>query len=371
MSKNLGKDQVKEFIKDIFRNVVAPMIRGAFMLADLINPLFYFSSLRIKEQIEGGLKFKSKKTVIFVLYQNDKIPFYVQNILDILQKLEVNCVLNINDQFCVENIEKLQKQSSKILIRRNFGFDFAAYKDTIHQLDLKGQERLVLMNDTMFYFKKDLEKLFTQLFDDAYDVIAFSQNNFGSTPHLQSFLLSFGSKVIQSKNFINYWRDYQVFNSRYYVIEQGEICLSAKVLNKYSKSSKVIYNAEFLLERLKDIPLQTRKLFTIEPVAPLAKINYAKFDEKILDDEKILNVFRRTSVVHSASFVIANSGFGVQMKRDIVYRHILSLAQVRKNLQKLDLDPNEIDQAIEEMERKGSYLKEPFKVRFFKSVGVR
>lgn len=362
---------MKEFIKNIFRNVVAPMIKGAFMLADLFNPLFYFSFLRIKKQIQGELKFKSKKTVIFVLYQNDKIPFYVQNVLNILQKLQVNCVLNINNQFSQENIEKLQKQSSKILIRRNFGFDFAAYKDTIHQLDLKGQERLVLMNDTMFYFKKDLSKLFAQLFDDAYDVIAFSQNNFGSNVHLQSFLLSFSSKVIQSKEFCNYWRGYKPFNSRYYVIEQGEIGLSAKVLNKYSKSTKVIYNAEFLLERLKSIPLQTRKLFTIEPVAPLAKINYAKFDDKILEEKKILDVFYRTSVVHSASFVIANSGFGAAVKRDIVYRHILSLAQVRKNLQKLDLEVSEIEQAIDEMERKGYYLQEPFKVRFFKSAGVR
>jgi hypothetical protein len=362
---------VKKFIKDIFRNVVAPMIRGAFVLLDLLNPLFYFSSLRIKEQLQGDLKFQSKKTVIFVLYQNDKIPFYVQNVLDVLQTLKVNCVLNVNDQFSQKNIEKLKKQSSQILIRRNFGFDFAAYKDTIHQLDLKHQERLVLMNDTMFYFKKNIDKLFIQLFDDAYDVIAFSQNNFGSNVHLQSFLLSFGSRVIQDKEFIKYWRNYKTFNSRYYVIEKGEIGLSRKVLSKYNKYTKVIYNAEFLMWKLKTIPLQIRRLFTIEPIAPLAKINYVKFDDKILDEEKILEIFYRTSIVHSASFVIANSGFGVQLKRDIVYRHILSLEQVRQNLERLDLDVNEIAQAIREMEQKGYYLQEPVQTRFFKSIGVR
>ena len=188
---------------------VAPMIRGVYMLADLLNPLFYFSSLRIKREFAGRLKFNSKKTAIFVIYQNDKIPFYVQNVLDVLQKLNVDCVLNINDSFSEENIEKLRHQCSQLLVRRNFGFDFAAYKDTILRTDLKKQKHLVLMNDTLFYFKKDLDKLFVQLFEDNYDVVAFSRNSFDQSPHVQSFLFSISNRVIIDKDFKDYWNNYK------------------------------------------------------------------------------------------------------------------------------------------------------------------
>jgi hypothetical protein len=374
MKKNIIIKFIKYILKGVYRRsfwFIAPMTRCLFGIADLVNPLFYSSNLRIKEQIDGGLKFKSEKTAIFVLYQNDRIPFYVQNVLDIVQKLEVNCVLSINDNFSRDNIEKLQKQCSQLFIRRNFGADFTAYKDVVSLLDLKRQERLIIMNDTLFYFKKDIEKLFGQLLDDKYDIVAFSRNSFEIAPHLQSFLLSLSNRVITDKDFSSYWANYKPFNDKTYIINNGEVAFSTKALNKYCDSTKVIYNLDFLVACLKKLPLQIRSAFTIKPTTSLAKINYIKFDDKILDSEKIFRHLQETNVTHSASFLIANCGIGTPIKRDIVYRHILSLEQVQQNLEMLKVDKGEIKQALQELKARGEYSQVKFSRRFLCSVGVR
>ena len=111
-----------------------------------------------------------------------------------------------------------KKYCDEILIRKNKGFDFGAWKDAINFLgfkEIKNYDSLVLMNDTCFGPLFDIGKVFKIMEEKNVDFWGITNHRKtindmpgtdGPIPeHIQSYFLCFNKEVISSKIFKKFW----------------------------------------------------------------------------------------------------------------------------------------------------------------------
>jgi lipopolysaccharide biosynthesis protein len=114
------------------------------------------------------------------------------------------------------------------IVRENRGYDFYSYKVGIESLgDLGRLSRLFLVNSSFICI--DRHKLVQRFFKSDhgdYDVFGLTRSHEGR-PHLQSFLLSFGPRCLQSEMFQRWWSRMIPIDDRESVIQTYEVGLSA------------------------------------------------------------------------------------------------------------------------------------------------
>jgi lipopolysaccharide biosynthesis protein len=119
-------------------------------------------------------------------------------------------------------------ESVTTIVRENRGYDFYSYKVGIEFLgDLGRLTRLFLVNSSFFCI--DRHKLVQRFFKSdhgKYDVFGLTRSH-EQRPHLQSFLLSFGPRCLQSEMFARWWSSMIPIDDRQSVIETYELGLSA------------------------------------------------------------------------------------------------------------------------------------------------
>jgi lipopolysaccharide biosynthesis protein len=119
-------------------------------------------------------------------------------------------------------------QCVTIIVRENRGYDFYSYKVGIESLgDLSRLTRLFLVNSSFMCI--DREKLLQRFFRSdhgGYDVFGLTRSH-EHRPHLQSFLLSFGPRCLQSERFQRWWSRMIPIDDRQSVIDAYELGLSA------------------------------------------------------------------------------------------------------------------------------------------------
>ena len=360
-------------IKNIVLNLAYYFVAFFHMLLDLLNPLFYSSARRLNRKIDGKLKFNSKFTVVFVLYQKNHIPFYVQNVLDVFKELQVNCILSVNEDADQSLVDKLKDNCNTLFVRKNFGLDFAAYKDSILQSDFSDCERLIIMNDSIFLFKNGLKKLLLQFLEDKYDVVALGENISAPRWHLQSYLVSFSKKVIQDKDFIGFWKDYKPFTHKKYVIYNGEVALSNLALKKYYKSTKVIFNLDVIINNYKKIEELAPKLISNNMFSIYQKeLSENSKGKELQKDPSILNFLEKTNITHSAAFLFKEFSDGSMiLKRDIVFKKSFNINEVYHNLNQLNIDIGEKEQVINELKLRGNLSHQGIVDKFLFAIGIK
>jgi hypothetical protein len=163
----------------------------------------------------------------------------------------------------------LEKNLSTLIIRKNFGRDFGAWKDSISFLKKRALfsncSQLYLINDSILLLENNLRNGHFQaefVDDNNSDMIGLTES-WQKAYHLQSYCLKFNQKVTQSECFSNYWDNYYLINSRRFSIENGEIGLTQMVL-KNGYKLKSLYplsdilkteNLERFLSIVEDLPL--------------------------------------------------------------------------------------------------------------------
>ena len=234
------------FIK-IYDFIAIQLLSSLLFICDFCNPSFHLKSLRVVTQ-QKLTENNSNIYVIFVIYQKNHIPFYVRNIIENIKKRNILLSVVVNHDASKDVIDYIKKWSDKITIRKNIGRDFGGYKDEITSVDLQKIDRLILINDSVFYFNRNLDVLFSDLLDRNHEWVCMYEN-FEHEYHAQSFLLAFGPSIIQSKIFKDYWDKYLPLNNRRYTIEKGEKGLTS-VCKKIGYAPYVINSMEVLSQRL-------------------------------------------------------------------------------------------------------------------------
>jgi rhamnosyltransferase len=149
-----------------------------------------------------------------------------------------NSVLKKNDQ------ETIRQFCDRILIRKNIGFDFGAWKDTLLEegwSSLKTYESLTLMNDTCFGPIYDMQTVFDTMEIPGIDFWGLTIHRSSKTgmpgsylaipEHIQSYFLSFNKNVVISSFFQDFWNKMVFIKHVDYVINQYETKLTGLLVH--------------------------------------------------------------------------------------------------------------------------------------------
>ena len=208
--------------------------------------LWLFSSNKILKKSTGI----SKKVVLIALFQKGELRADLKRFIKILM-LKGFSIFGVNTQKLIEEEITI---FDDYIERKNYGQDFGSYKLGFLELFKRNNnnlEKLLMINDSIYFSSNDLEKFVDDLLDDEYDVIGATEN-FEVSHHLGSFCISISSKIFNGKYFRKFWNSFSLTNMRPTNIKKGEMGLSKALFKAMpsQKSFKVLYNSKRALSFL-------------------------------------------------------------------------------------------------------------------------
>ena len=224
------------------------IIRAVLMPGLIVDDLF--AQMRLKRQgdvvsIEQISKDDGGAFCVFHLYQPRGLSANVVRAIAMLAELKVKVVAVSNVPLLLGDLETLRPHIHTYIQRRNFGRDFGGYRrGVLHVLGRHSPNRLLLLNDSVFYAERGLRTFFTAL-RDAGPFVGASENH-EIRHHIGSYAVSFGQQVISDPRFRLYWEDYRSTEIRPRVIRKGEAALSKLILDTMKIRPRVIYSLQRL-----------------------------------------------------------------------------------------------------------------------------
>ena len=248
----LGK-LIGEWIGFIELWTIIPLVEFLMRLWYRLDPRVYSESLRIRKIVEGQIPVKSDRYIIFVLYTKSTLPQFTTNLIDAVARTDLNLVVVCNGKVDAATQAYLLDNSNLLIERINLGRDFGAYRDAVRALMQRRERiaRLILLNDSVFFFKKGLDWLLNEL-NANHDFIGLTEV-FQFHYHVQSFMLSFGQRAIQNETFIKFWKKFRPISTRRWSIHKGEVRLTRQ-LTKAGFRPHILYQAVQLAPHMRDKP---------------------------------------------------------------------------------------------------------------------
>lgn len=230
------KDPVKRTVLRIIDYLRYPMALVA-VNAMAIKPRiqsFYKPDKVIKET-----KFESGRVLLIALWEKGKIRRDVHELI-LEARRQGAYVIAINTSTLRRN-EQLDSIDTYIE-RFNHGRDFGSYKSGIKWLERNGvldkADRLVMLNDSIYFSVKGREEFVSGLLFSELDVTGATEN-YEIKPHFGSFALSMSSHVLRHPRFRKYWKFYRNSDIRPKVINNGELKLSAVLRRCISSNDSI------------------------------------------------------------------------------------------------------------------------------------
>lgn len=172
-----------------------------------------------------------KRLLIYVHYnKNGEMSPHVRYQLQELRPLFTK-VLVVSNSPLTEDMKKdllTAQLADQLLERVNRGFDFAAWRDGMHEIgwsNLSDYDSVTLMNDTCFGPIWDFQPSFLEMEADA-QVDFWGLTNFRATKafpeHLQSYFLTFKKPILNDKSFLTFWQGIKEYRDVQDVIDHYE-----------------------------------------------------------------------------------------------------------------------------------------------------
>ena len=190
----------------------------------------------VTQIIAGDIPHKKYKKLCLMSHfdVDDMIDPYVVNYLTKLAEEGIEVFLisscpNLNHN----EVAKIKPYCSKIILKKNFGFDFACWQEGIKQVEsLASYTHLILANDSTYGPLYSLDKLFKKMEGERYDLMGILES-WEITPHLQSFFIVFHQKILKDQAFFHFFlKKVKLFRSQRKMIQQGELKLKEYFVDK-------------------------------------------------------------------------------------------------------------------------------------------
>jgi hypothetical protein len=219
-----------------------------------LNLRIYSERLRIRRVTEGRMKPKSDRYVLFVVYTKQSMPAFIETIIRAIGRSRLNLVISTNARITEEQRDILLGKCNLLIERVDLGRDFGGYRDGISILQRRCNniERLVLLNDSLFYFENGLDALVRGL-DGEHDVIGMTEV-FEHHYHIGSYAISVSRAVLQNAQFQRYWKKYRPIPTRRWSIHKGEVGLS-RALMKAGFKPHILYHGAQLTPHMRSATL--------------------------------------------------------------------------------------------------------------------
>jgi len=125
----------------------------------------------------------------------------------------------------------LREICSAIIIRRNRGYDFGAWREAIEHLGLPraDTEELILVNDSVFGPLRPIGDVLEKLDYGTADIWGLTES-WQTRYHLQSFFLAFGPAALRSAAFAKFWVDVRPVPAKSYIVKIYEVGITQTML---------------------------------------------------------------------------------------------------------------------------------------------
>ncbi len=135
-------------------------------------------------------------------------------------------------KFKPEQLTAIKPWCAKILKRRNVGYDFGAYREGILAIeDSSSIEALILMNDSVYGPLFPLRDTLDRMSSEEFDICGLT-DSWEHAYHLQSYFYYFNRRILQSRNFREFWRTIPLLNNKKAVIRRLEVGLTQFFLQR-------------------------------------------------------------------------------------------------------------------------------------------
>jgi len=386
-------------------------IEGLTRLWHHLNPRVYSERLRIRQISEGQIERRGNRFVLFVFYGRETIPAFTQTVIDAIGRRGLNLVISTNAKISPKLRADLLEKCCLLIERADLGRDFGGYKDGISIIEKRfgTPDRLILLNDSLFFFEQGIDTLVASLDGDD-DLIGMCED-LHLYYHIQSFALSFGLRVLTNKTWREYWRRFRPISTRRWAIGKGERNLTRQLMRAGFKPT-ILYSASALVPHLRNCELteffdvirllpimarlpfwgqlqQLRSARTLAPLPVLTSLSQSirrlqrveapgARDLHRANVQEILTISNRSLVVHKQHDEWATESLGERMvayvadrnqihvggfffmkylglpvmKRDIFFRELYSLEEIDEYLKDLPAELRE--EVLADLRQKGT-----------------
>ncbi|WP_428032107.1 hypothetical protein [Ancylobacter sp.] len=301
-------------------------------------------------EVAGGLTHPGDVHAVFVIWQPRETGWYVWNALDALAEAGINVTLVVNNPLPVDRLEALRARAHRVLLRDNSGFDMGGYRDAILGLAGRAPDRLLILNDSVYYFRAGLTELFSRLAISDHDVCA-TYENCAVQHHTQSFCYSISRRMLEQPDYIRFWKDYLPVNVRGWAIRKGEIA-GAHCLARLARSTEVLFSAARLRTSITALDLaQLQDLADYLPSDSRAALRALPQRREALVDEILAAVDMR-SQIHSSGFLCRRFLGSPLLKRDLMFRGLYRMHELETLLRTVGAEGHD-EEILADMRRKG------------------
>lgn len=151
-----------------------------------------------------------------------------------------------------EDAHWIASVSAAVIVRRNLGYDFAAWRDALEACGLPNGDttQLVLVNDSVYGPFFPLTDLFRRI--DAEDVPVLGlTDSWQRRYHLQSFFLACGPAAFRNLAWHQFWSDVLPSRSKQSVVARYEIGLTQALL-RGGVACRALFPYEMLLDTVRN-----------------------------------------------------------------------------------------------------------------------
>jgi Rhamnan synthesis protein F len=196
----------------------------------LVPPALLIGWLRRPRQIvtvwpQGEIALQPK-VVLFMHF--DRRGLVRPQLLDYMRDLKENgrsivCVSN-SRRLKPAAMSALQEVCAAVIVRRNIGYDFGAWRDAVDFLDLPRAEteEVIFANDSVFGPLMPLGDTLRRLNYANVDVWGLT-DSWQVRYHLQSFFMAFGPAALRAEAFRKFWRSVRPVPAKFYVVRTYEV----------------------------------------------------------------------------------------------------------------------------------------------------
>ncbi len=178
---------------------------------------------------EAGAGSLGARVAVFCHFDGGgRIRAHTRRYIDALRAegLDIAFVTNAG-HLAPEDLGWIRSRAAQVIIRRNVGYDFGAWRDAILQCGLPRPETTLLLiaNDSVYGPFRPLGPLLQRLDFAAADVWGLTESR-QHRSHLQSYFVAFGPAALASPAFQRFWQGVGNVRSKWWIITRYEIGLT-------------------------------------------------------------------------------------------------------------------------------------------------
>jgi hypothetical protein len=157
----------------------------------------------------------------------------------------------------------LQKICACVIVRKNIGYDFGAWRDALDRLGLPRAEtqEIIFANDSVFGPLLPLGDTLRRMDYGKADIWGLTDSWQGRY-HLQSFFLAFGPQAIRAAAFGKFWQAVRPVPAKVFVVKEYEIGITQAMV-RGGLSCAAIWSYDALIKQVRSEGLE--HLFEKEP----------------------------------------------------------------------------------------------------------